>query len=118
MCQDLVRPGIDELHIPYARASGEPLKGLEHCAVEVPGSLGTTHASLRPVVHSHDLVVLVMKREPGGPVASIQGFPRLAGDLHVLLRHRLRSISRRYRLVGPTIRSKLGLAGGLFRLEL
>src|SRR4029453_19363207 len=39
-------------------------------------------------------VVLVQQREPGSPVAPVEGVHRRARELDVLLRHRLRSISR------------------------
>src|SRR5205823_242130 len=56
--QDFVGPGISEFDVADARPT-DPVGGVENRAVEAPGSLRTAHASLRPIVHGHDLAVLV-----------------------------------------------------------
>jgi hypothetical protein len=88
--QDLVGPGIHELEI-----NGEPLERVGDLDVEVPCGLATAdRIYLRPRRRWDDLAVRITGREPRSAVAPIKGLVRLAESLHVLLRHRPRSIPR------------------------
>src|SRR5262245_6426107 len=64
MQQDFVGPDRDAFDIASAPGAAQPLDGVVDGEVEVPGSLSTAHTTLRPVVDSHDLEVLMMEREP------------------------------------------------------
>jgi hypothetical protein len=87
--QDFVGPGINELGVVYR----DPLERFEGLEVEVPGSLGTAHPRLRKIADRYDFEVVIVDREPGGPVAPLKGFQRLTHKPDVLQRHRPRGIS-------------------------
>src|SRR5438034_1172988 len=81
-----------------ALACGSPtprLPGLSCGDQKVPGGFAPTHRiGLRPLTHWVDFEVRITPREPSLPVALDERVKGLTQALHVLLRHRPRSISR------------------------